>query len=125
MMSLSESASPTIDRAMLAVSGAAFVAGVVGYHWAGDQPLLSAGLLAAGVALALVVGLLSPSGRRFVGFAREAQQEARKVHWPTRKETLQTTGIVFLFVLVMAIFLWITDKSLEWLLYDVLLGWKR
>ena len=56
---------------------------------------------------------------------RKRSIEAKKVVWPTRKETVQTTGIVFAFVLVMAIMLWITDKSLEWVLYDLVLGWKK
>jgi preprotein translocase subunit SecE len=51
--------------------------------------------------------------------------ETKKVVWPTRKETMQTTGIVFAFVLAMAIVLWVTDKSLEWVLYDLVLGWKK
>jgi preprotein translocase subunit SecE len=46
------------------------------------------------------------------------------VVWPSRKETLQTTGIVFAFVVIMAIFLFLVDKGLEWMLYDLLLGWK-
>jgi preprotein translocase subunit SecE len=45
--------------------------------------------------------------------------------WPTRKEAVQTTAAVFGFVLIMAVFLWITDKSLEWALYDLILGWKK
>ena len=44
--------------------------------------------------------------------------------WPSRKETVQTTGLVFAFVVIMAVFLWLTDKSLEWVLYDLILGWK-
>ena len=59
-----------------------------------------------------------------VGFAREAITETKKVVWPSRKETVQTTGMVFAFVVVMAIFLWLTDKSLEWVMYDLVLGWK-
>ena len=51
--------------------------------------------------------------------------ETKKVVWPSRKETLQTTGIVFAFVLTMAIVLWMTDKTLEWVLYDLVLGWKK
>jgi preprotein translocase subunit SecE len=51
--------------------------------------------------------------------------ETKKVVWPSRKETVQTTGIVFAFVLVMAIVLWMTDKGLEWVLYDLVLGWKK
>jgi preprotein translocase subunit SecE len=84
-----------------------------------------AGALIAGVVAAAVIALLSASGRRFVGFAQHAMDETRKVVWPTRKETLQTTLIVFAFVLVMAIFLWFADKLLEWVLYDLILGWKR
>ena len=59
------------------------------------------------------------------GWAGEAVAEVKKVVWPTRKETIQTTAAVFAFVVVMALFLWITDKSLEWALYDLLLGWKK
>ena len=51
--------------------------------------------------------------------------EARKVVWPSRKETVQTTLMVFAFAVVMALFLYITDKSLEWVLYDLVLGWKK
>jgi preprotein translocase subunit SecE len=71
------------------------------------------------------VALLSQSGRRFIGFSQQAVDETRKVVWPTRKETVQTTLIVFGFVLVMALFLWLSDKVLEWVLYDLILGWKR
>ncbi|MFM1849702.1 MAG: hypothetical protein RL446_541 [Pseudomonadota bacterium] len=112
------------DRLLLLASAAAFLAGVVGFHWAADRALLGLGLLFVGLAGAVVLGLVSPSGRRFVAFAKEASHEAKRVHWPTRKETLQATGIVFVFVFVMALFLWLTDKSLEWVLYDLLLGWK-
>jgi preprotein translocase subunit SecE len=56
---------------------------------------------------------------------RKPGRETKKVAWPSRKETVQTTGVVFAFVVVMAIFLWLTDKSLEWVLYDLILGWKK
>ena len=84
-------------------------------------------------AAALVAGLLvaaglfwtSSQGKDFVDFAREAVRETKKVVWPTRKEAMQITAIVFGFVLVMAIFLWGTDKILEFVLYDLILGWKK
>ena len=57
-------------------------------------------------------------------FAKDASVEARRVVWPTRKETTQVTLTVFAFVVVMAIFLWLVDKGLEWVLYDLVLGWK-
>jgi preprotein translocase subunit SecE len=47
-----------------------------------------------------------------------------RVVWPSRKETVNTTGIVFAFVVIMAVFLFIVDKALEWVLYDLLLQWK-
>jgi len=84
-------------------------------------------------AAALVVGLViaggllavSDLGRNFVEFAKESVRETKKVVWPTRKEAGQITAVVFGFVLVMAIFLWGTDKFLEFMLYDVILGWKK
>ena len=65
------------------------------------------------------------SGQTFLSFSKEAVKETKKVVWPTRKEALQITGIVFASVLVMALFLWGTDKVLEVVLYDLILGWKR
>ncbi|CDG85607.1 preprotein translocase, SecE subunit [Janthinobacterium agaricidamnosum NBRC 102515 = DSM 9628] len=68
---------------------------------------------------------VSATGREFLNFAKEAVRETKKVVWPTRKEATQITLIVFAFVLVMSIFLWGTDKLLEFLLYEVILGWKK
>ena len=73
------------------------------------------------------------SARARVGDARTAAEadagivarEVRKVVWPTRKETTQMTLYVFGFVVLMALFLWLTDKTLEWVLYDLILGWKK
>jgi preprotein translocase subunit SecE len=63
-------------------------------------------------------------GRDFVSFARESVRETKKVVWPSRKEATQITGVVFGFVVVMAIFLWGTDKLLEVVLYSLILGWR-
>jgi len=118
--------SGAVDKAMLAAAVLALLAGIVGFHSLADGSVwLRAGALVSGIVVAVVVALLSHSGRRFVGFSQHAIDETRKVVWPTRKETIQTTLIVFAFVLVMAIFLWVADKLLEWVLYDLLLGWKR
>ena len=67
----------------------------------------------------------SESGRSLIGFGRDAWKEARKVVWPTRKEAMQTTAFVFAFSVVLALFLWSTDKTIEWIMYDLILGWKR
>lgn len=115
-----------VDKAMLAAAVLALLAGIVGFHQLAEASVWArAGALAAGIIVAAVVGLLSQSGRRFIGFSQQAVDETRKVVWPTRKETIQTTLIVFAFVIVMAIFLWLSDKLLEWVLYDLILGWKR
>ena len=119
-------AAGAVDKAMLAASVLVLLAGIVGFHQLAEASVWArAGALAGGIIVALVVALLSQSGRRFISFSQQAIDETRKVVWPTRKETIQTTLIVFAFVLVMAIFLWLADKVLEWALYDLILGWKR
>ena len=67
----------------------------------------------------------SETGKEFFAFGRDATREVRKVVWPTRKEATQMTAYVFAFVVVMALFLWLTDKTLEWVFYDLVLGWKK
>jgi preprotein translocase SecE subunit len=63
--------------------------------------------------------------KALLAFGRDAWREVKKVVWPERKEAVQMTAYVFVFVLVMAVFLWLTDKTLEWLFYDLILGWKK
>jgi preprotein translocase subunit SecE len=87
--------------------------------------LMCAGALVAGLAIAVLLLWTSATGRDFLGFAKESVRETKKVVWPTRKEATQITAVVFGFVLVMAMFLWGTDKILEFLMYDVILGWKQ
>ena len=77
------------------------------------------------LAAAVATFFTSEMGKELIAYGRDSVREVRKVVWPTRKEALQMTGYVFAFVVVMALFLWLTDKTLEWLLYDLILGWKR
>jgi len=113
------------DKLKLALALALLAAGVVGFYMLSEQALVLRVLsVLAGVGAAVAVAWQTELGARFVGFARDSITEAKKVVWPSRKETVQTTGIVFAFVVVMAIFLWLTDKGLEWVLYDLILGWK-
>lgn len=86
---------------------------------------MCAGALVAGLAFAVLLLWTSATGRDFLNFAKESVRETKKVVWPTRKEATQITGVVFAFVLVMAMFLWGTDKILEVVLYDLILGWKQ
>ncbi len=113
------------DKIKLALALALVGAGIAGFYAFSDQALVVRVLsVLLGVGAAVAVGWQTELGQRFVVFAREAIVETRKVVWPSRKETVQSTGIVFAFVVVVAIFLWLTDKSLEWVLYDLILGWK-
>ena len=88
-------------------------------------PLVQWAALIVGLVVAAGAFFTSESGKELIGFARDAWREVKKVVWPARKEAIQTTAYVFGFVLLMAIFLWLTDKTLEWVFYDLLLGWKK
>ena len=113
------------DKLKVALAIVAVIAGVVGFFvLSGQSTPVRALALVAGLLVAVGFVWTSSQGRGFVGFAKESVRETKKVVWPTRKEATQITAIVFAFVLIMAIFLWGTDKLLEFLLYDVILGWK-
>jgi len=73
---------------------------------------------------AVAVFFTSETGRQLLAFGRDAWREVKKVVWPTRKEAIQVTAYVFAFVVVMALFLWVTDKTLEWVFYGLILGWR-
>ena len=114
-----------MDKVKIALALACVVAGVAGYYYfAETAQVLRVLMVLGGLLAAAGVAWLSAPGKEFFAFAQESWAEAGRVSWPTRKETLQTTGIVFAFVVIMAIFLFIVDKTLEWSLYDLLLRWK-
>ena len=114
------------DKAKLAVAGLLVVGAVAAFYLMGQQDLWVrvAALLALLVA-AIGVFFTSEPGKQLVAYGRDSWREVGKVVWPTRKEAMQMTGYVFAFVFVMALFLWLTDKTLEWVLYDLILGWRR
>jgi preprotein translocase subunit SecE len=121
-----ETVSTGADKAKLAAAALLLVGGVVAFYMLGQQPLwLRVIALLALIAAAVGVFFVSESGRQLTAFGRDSAKEVRKVVWPTRKEAMQMTGYVFAFVFVMALFLWLTDKTLEWVLYDLILGWRR
>jgi preprotein translocase subunit SecE len=114
-----------LDLALVSVAAAAALAGVIGFSLLTEQPLLlRLGVLFGGLAAALAIAWFSQYGKQFLAFARESYEESRRVVWPSRKETINTTGVVFGFVVIMAIFMFVVDKSLEWALYDLLLRWR-
>ena len=96
-------------------------AGVAGCYYLAQSPMILRviSVLAGFVAGGLVFWMSEP-GKQFHGYAQESVAETKKVVWPTRKETLQTTGVVFAFVVVMALFLWAVDSSLLWVVKKLL-----
>lgn len=93
------------------------VAGIAGFYLLQGSGIAFAEVLRVvsvllGLALAAAVMWTSEHGKRFFGFAKASVDEAKLVAWPTRKETLQTTGVVVVFAIVMALFLWAVDATL-------------
>jgi preprotein translocase subunit SecE len=114
------------DKAKLATAVVLVVAAVVAFYMLGKQDLwLRIGALVLLMAGAIAVFFTSEPGKQLIAYGQDSAREVRKVVWPTRKEAMQMTGYVFAFVFVMALFLWLTDKTLEWVMYDLILGWKR
>ena len=121
-----ETVSSGADKAKLFAVAALVVAAVAGFYFLAKQGVyVQWGVLLVGLVAAAGVFLISEPGRQFVAFARDAWREVKKVVWLTRKETLQMTAYVFAFVVIMALFLWFTDKTLEWVFYDLILGWRK
>jgi preprotein translocase subunit SecE len=121
-----ETVSTGTDKAKL--FGALFLvfAAVVGFYLLSGQGAVAQwGILIVGLLLAAALFLVSEQGKQLLAFGKDSWKEVKKVVWPTRKESLQMTAYVFAFVVVMALFLWLTDKTLGWVLYDLILGWRN
>ena len=122
-----QTVSTSNDKFKVALAVVAAIAGVIGFFYLKGQnkpALVAGGALLAGLVFAALLLWTSTSGRDFLNFGKESIREVKKVVWPTRKEATSITLIVFAFVVVMALFLWGTDKLLGFLLYDLVLGWK-
>ena len=116
----------TADKLKLGLAIALVVASLAAFYMLAKQGALAQwAALIAGLVVAVVVFLLSETGKQFIAFGQDAVREVKKVVWPERKEAMQITAYVFVFVVVMALFLWLTDKTLEWVFYDLILGWKK
>jgi len=114
------------DRLKMGASVALMVLALAGYFLLAKQGVwVRWAAFIVGLAAAVGVFLTSEPGQQLIGFGMDATRELKKVVWPTRKEATQMTLVVFAFVFVMALFLWLTDKTLEWIFYDLILGWKK
>lgn len=121
-----ETVSTNADKAKLGFAVLLVVAALAGFYLLAKQgQLVQWGALLAGLVAAVAVFASSETGRQFLAFGQDSVREVKKVVWPARREAVQMTAYVFGFVVVMALFLWATDKTLEWVFYDLILGWKR
>ena len=121
-----ETVSTSADKAKLAAALALVIGAIAAFYLLSKQGQIAQwGALIACLVAAVVVFMVSEPGRQFVAFGRDSWREVKKVVWPTRKEAVQMTAYVFGFVVIMALFLWLTDKTLEWLFYDAILGWRK
>jgi len=120
-----ETVSSSADKAKLAGAALLVLASVVAFYFLSKQDLWVR-VLALLVLLVAAVALFftSESGRQLIGFGQDSVKEVKKVVWPSRKEAMQMTGYVFAFVFLMALYMWLTDKTLEWLIFNVILGWR-
>ncbi len=110
------------DKIKLSVAFLLVAAGIAGFYALHESPaVVKVGLVLLGLLLAAGVAWTTAPGKQFVVFGKESVTEAKRVVWPTRKETVQTTGVVILFAVVMALFLWAVDASLM-LLVNKLMG---
>ena len=120
-----ETVTSTADRVKLVLAVVVIAAGIVAYSLLENQPTVArVGVFLASLVIAGVIAWFSEPGRRTISFARDANNEVKRVIWPSRKEATQMTGIVFAFVVAMGILLWLFDKVLGWVIYGLLLGWR-
>jgi len=121
-----ETVSTGADKAKLGAAAVLVIAGVAGFYLLSRQGQIAQwGALVVALAAAFVVFMSAEAGKEFVAFGRDSWKEVKKVVWPSRKEAVQMTMYVIGFCAVMALFLWLTDKTLEWVFYDLILGWKK
>ena len=115
-----------VEKLKLVVAVVLLLAGLVAFYGLSKQGALVqwASLLVA-LAAAVAIFFTAQTGRDLWAFGRDAWREVGKVVWPERKESIQMTAYVFAFVVVMALFLWLTDKMLEWAIFDLILGWRK
>lgn len=121
MATKTETQASGLDTAKLAVAALLVAGGVIAFYWYEDQSTLYRVLgLVAIVIVAVGIALTTTRGRETVGFLQESRTEVRKMVWPSRTETMQTTLVVFLVVIIVGIFLWLLDMLLGWMIQFII-----
>ena len=111
----------SLDTVKLGIALAMLLGGVVAFQYYAEAPrLMRVGGMILDIILALLLASQTEKGRMVVGFVRDAQIEVRKVVWPTRQETVQTTIVVMIVVIIFAFLLWMLDIFLGWAMQSVI-----
>jgi preprotein translocase subunit SecE len=111
----------TADKIKSGLAAIIAMSGIGAYYYLTGQPTyMRVGAMFGLFILAIVVFAISQPGKDFFVYAKESVDEAKRVTWPTRKEAMQATGMVFVFVTIMALFLWGVDGILLWLTQKLL-----
>lgn len=112
-----------MDKIKIAAAVLLVVAGIGGFYYLQESAtVIRLAVFLAGLAAGTAVLWTTAAGQTFFSFAQESAAETRKVVWPTRNETLQATGIVFVFVVIMALFMWLVDGILLWIVKKLIGG---
>ncbi len=117
-----------MNKIKIILALAVLAAGIYGYYTLPDlmggevSPLATVALLLVSIVVSLGIVATSESGRALIEFSKGSQIELRKMVWPTRQETMQTTMIVMVMVVLVALFLWLIDIAVFEVIYDLLLG---
>jgi preprotein translocase subunit SecE len=115
-----ETKSSGLDTAKLLAAIAAMIAGIFAYYWYSSQSeILRAGYVIIGLALALLLAWQTRIGHSTWGFIQSSRNEVRKMVWPTREETLQTTIAVIVVVIFTGVLMWLLDIFLFWALHGL------
>lgn len=121
MTTKTELQNSSLDTAKLTVAVLLLTSGVIAFYWYEDQSTLFRVLgLVAITIVAVAIALTTAKGRSTVGFLQDSRTEVRKMVWPTRAETAQTTLVVFLVVIIVGIFLWLLDMLLSRLIQIII-----
>ena len=121
-----ETVTSAADKAKLGTAAVLVIGAIVAYYLLPQQDLwVRVAVLLVLLLIAVAIFFTSEPGKQLIAYGQDSAREVRKVVWPTRKDALQMTLYVFAFVVVMALFLWLSDLLLQYVLYDVVLGWKH
>ena len=117
---MAEVQTPTVsspkDTSLLILSVIAILSGIAAFYWFDEKPLLlRVGMVVLGLAVGAGLLWLSTYGKEFVLFAQAARDELRKVVWPSRTETFQSTYVLIGFAILMGLFFFVLDLILTWM----------